>query len=536
MYRRIVWAEKPVEDRDTGKPPIPVRWVVTNKGDALHPNVRCRLVAKHLVAKYGGKEMEDLFAAMPPFELVKTLLVKAAQRKDRHKTVRKVMFIDVSKAHLYAPVGPDDKAYVALPAECGKPGVCGLLGFWLYGMRPASHGWQEEYTRQLENLGFTTGVGSPCCFERKSDGVACVVHGDDFTFEGPPEALEWVADDLRKVWIIKVRATLGPEPKDDKEASILNRVVRWCDDCLLYEADPRHVEKLLREAGLENCKSLNTPGVKESSELTCTAWFEESGLAQEEVDNLSVVGSSPDAPELRLLDREEMRGYRSAVARCNYLAQDRFEIAFTTKELCRAMAKPTVGDAKAVTRLCRFLRRLPRLVQKIPFSDHPPSIIEVCVESDWAGCRKSRKSTSGGVILFGGAAVKGWSSNQSVIALSSGEAEYYAASKGASQALGFKAMLADLGIAAKIILYTDSSAARGIIHRAGLGKLRHLETGYLWLQAAVKAKRLQIRKVLGSENPAELFTKHFAAADMWKHLETLRISEETGGPRAVPAI
>jgi len=68
--------------------------------------------------------------------------------------------------------------------------------------------------------------GITCCFERKTDGVACVVHGDDFTFEGPPWALKKVADDLRKVWIIKVRANLGPEPSDDKEVSILNRVVR----------------------------------------------------------------------------------------------------------------------------------------------------------------------------------------------------------------------------------------------------------------------------------------------------------------------
>ena len=102
IYRRTVWTEAPVADciRDTGKPPIPVRWVSTNKGDKLHPNVRCRLVAKHLAAKYGGKEMEDLFAAMPPFELVKALLVKAVQRRERKKKMRKVLFIDVSKAHL----------------------------------------------------------------------------------------------------------------------------------------------------------------------------------------------------------------------------------------------------------------------------------------------------------------------------------------------------------------------------------------------------------------------------------------------------
>jgi len=56
MYRRAVWKEELVEDcyRDIGKPPIPVRWVVMNKGDRLHPNIRCRLVATHLVAKYGG--------------------------------------------------------------------------------------------------------------------------------------------------------------------------------------------------------------------------------------------------------------------------------------------------------------------------------------------------------------------------------------------------------------------------------------------------------------------------------------------------
>ena len=57
-----------------------------------------------------------------------------------------------------------------------------------------------------------------------------------------------------------------------------------------------------------------------------------------------------------------------------------------------------------------------------------------------------------------------------MIDLNSGEAEYYAALKGASCALGVKAMLADLGIESKIVLYTDSSAAGGIIHRAGLGK------------------------------------------------------------------
>ena len=85
-------------------------------------------------------------------------------------------------------------------------------------------------------------------------------------------------------------------------------------------------------------------------------------------------------------------------------------------------------------------------------------------------------------------------------------------------------------------LYTDGSAARGIIHRAGFGKLRHLETGYLWLQAAVKNTRLKVRKVVCKENPADLFTKHLGAADMWKRLETLHMSAAEGRTTPVPGI
>jgi hypothetical protein len=231
-----------------------------------------------------------------------------------------------------------------------------------------------------------------------------------------------------------------------------------------------------------------------------------------------------------------MKLYRSAVARCNYLAADRYETAFTTKELCRSMSSPSHEDLGAVKRLCRFLKGLPRVVQKIDFSNYSPTMVRAYVDSDWAGCRKTRKSTSGGVLMLGTTAVRGWSTNQAVIALSSGEAEYYAALRGAISALGYQSMLRDIGMETTVTLYSDSSAARGIIHRTGLGKLRHLETGYLWLQAAVAKKRLLVRKVNGAENPADLFTKYLSGADMWKHMEYLQVSPEEGRSRVVPRI
>ena len=99
-------------------------------------------------------------------------------------------------------------------------------------------------------------------FYRERDGVGCVVHGDDFTYEGPADALASIPDDLRTCWLLKIRGLLGPDSTDDKEVPILNRVVRWENGDILYEADPRHVEKLLRDLGMESCKPLTTPGAK----------------------------------------------------------------------------------------------------------------------------------------------------------------------------------------------------------------------------------------------------------------------------------
>ena len=89
-------------------------------------------------------------------------------------------------------------------------------------------------------------------------------------------------------------------------------------------------------------------------------------------------------------------------------------------------------------------------------------------------------------------------------------------------------MAADLGEDIKVVLRSDSSAALGIGGRQGLGKLRHLETGYLWLQDVLTHKRLSIKKVKGTENPADLGTKHLNFDDTEKHLRFLGYGRTEG--------
>ena len=130
------------------------------------------------------------------------------------------------------------------------------------------------------------------------------------------------------------------------------------------------------------------------------------------------------------------------------------------------------------------------------------------MDSDWAGCNKSRKSTSAGFVVLGLHCIKTWSSTQSTIALSSGEAEFYALIEGASRSLGIQALMDDMGFEASICLRSDSSSGRSISLRKGTGRVRHLQVKFLWIQDALFDKKLTVDKVKGVENPADVGTKY----------------------------
>eukprot|EP00971_Amphidinium_carterae_P340622 6479059-Amphidinium_carterae.1 len=130
-----------------------------------------------------------------------------------------------------------------------------------------------------------------------------------------------------------------------------------------------------------------------------------------------------------------------------------------------------------------------RCVQHMGFQK-PPNGIDVYTDSDFAGDVKERRSTSSCYVLAGKHLIRASTSTQSVIALSSGEAEFAALVKGASVAIGTRSFARDLGRGWQIRLHTDSSAARGMAERKGIGRLRHLHTPLLWLQERVSVRDL----------------------------------------------
>ena len=95
----------------TGKPPIGVRWVISNKGDVKHPEVRARLVAKEIKRD----KREDLFAATPPLEAKKALFSQCVSRKAKSGKRLKLRFIDIKRAYFHSPSLRD--VFVDLPEE-----------------------------------------------------------------------------------------------------------------------------------------------------------------------------------------------------------------------------------------------------------------------------------------------------------------------------------------------------------------------------------------------------------------------------------
>jgi len=300
--------------------------------------------------------------------------------------------------------------------------------------------------------------------------------------------LDWFRDNIQRKFEVKIRGRLGPGVNDDKSVRILNRIVTWKEDGIHYEADQRHAEIIVKQLGFKNSSNpVSTPGVKPSEEN-----------------------------EKRLSEKEATL-YRAIVARANYLCQDRSDIQFAVKELCRRMSMPTKGDWEALKRLGRYLVGKTRVVLRFEYQDNQGTI-EVWTDTDFAGCKRTRKSTSGGIAQLGNHLIKSWCSTQSIVSLSSGEAEYYGIVKGASIALGLRSMIGDLGINLAIRVNTDASAARGIACRRGLGKVRHIQVNQLWVQDRVINGDIEIAKVNGKENIADILTKHVNAEDIRVHM------------------
>ena len=487
---------------ETGRDPISIRWVYVNKGDAEKPDIRARLVAREIRTEVSDGSM---YAATPPLEALKWLLSLASSSPHLVGTSDelKVSFVDARRAYFNAKC--NDTIFVELPFEERRPGACGKLKHWMYGTRGAASKWEEHYSQVLISAGFVKGKASPCTFYHPIRQLRCVVHGDDFTTLGRGADLTWFENMLQRAFEVEVRGRLGGGKTDVREIRILNRIARRTAAGFEWESDPRHAEIIIEQMGLKNSAPTSTPGTKER-------------------------GNERDEEELTA---EEATAFRGMAARSNFMAMDRADVQYTAKEICRRMAKPRKCDWAKLKRLARYLHGAPRKVQRFDWQQEPATI-RAMVDTDYAGCLESRRSTSGGALLHGHHCLRTWSSTQKVVALSSGEAELYGIVKGAAESLGFQSIARDMGVKLNVEVYSDSSAARGMVRRTGIGKVRHIHVQELWVQEALKNEKFVLKAISGATNTADILTKYVDKACLDKHCSTLGLEARLGRASSAP--
>ena len=386
--------------------------------------MKSRLVATEVA--YGNRD--DCFAGTSPLKALR--LVVSLSRG------RRIAFFDVVAAFVHALI---DELVILLLSDGLGQGRTAVLYKALYATCKASRLWQHFLRDVLADADWRASVifASMYTLGDQRGTLGCWV--DDLLVEADEGDLDAVEAHLVKRLEVKVLARLGE--KQSGEIGFVKRVLRhdaetgsftWCSG-KRYVQDAATTLQLLGRT--TECKTADTPGTKGT------------GAALRDGD--------------QKLGGNDTAAFRSALGSVMYVALDRPEILYSTKTVASFMHSPMNSAMVKLKRLVRYL---------VGFS-----------QDEWAYSKQVRKrSTTGVAEIFGGHLLDAVSVTQSLVALSSAEAEFYAYNRGTAGGLQTCHFLTEAGYKVVPRVWSDSSACRGIVRRTGSGRLRHLEIRHMW--------------------------------------------------------
>ena len=301
----------------------------------------------------------------------------------------------------------------------------------------------------LRDRGFLTSRTLVCMYYNVETSLKIVAHVDDFLVLGEKLQCESVLAELNIDFEVE-GDVVALERDEVAEVNMLDRIVRATPHGLEIEADKRLALTVVDEANLEGGKGVDYPGRAVSSK-----W----------------------GPEVAL-SAEESTLYRRSAAIINFLAQERGDLSYASKEWTRRMASPMCGDLPALKRVARHLRPHPVWAAHYRWRA-PTDLVSIYTDSDWGGCERTRKSTTGGVAMKGFHCIGQWSRSQQLVVLSSAEAEPNASFRAGREGLGIVHFSMEIGTPHAVEVLGDSSAAYGINMRVGSGRVKHLSIRHL---------------------------------------------------------
>ena len=357
------------------------------------------------------------------------------------------------------------------------------LGKVLPGQRDGSQLWYKSITQYLQSrLGIEPLEACPCLLRRPDLSLVMLMHVDDLLLVGSRRFIE---QEVVPTLLERYKVSLEILQKPNDELEFLKRKHRLIAvGQMAIFPHSKHFEKLFELVGVKKTwRPKNVPGH----------------------------GMINEFDETMELDAAKATKFRSGVGILLYLAHDLIECQFVIRGLARHMSKPTERAWDILKYLVQYLlgRVEHGLLMKLE-ENHTSNDIDLLVysDSDWAGHKGSRKFASSCFVKVDGVLLHSSSRTQGIIALSSGEAECYASVSSSCDGIYLSRCLQFCsGLEVKIKLLLDSSSARQILSRAGVGRIRHLSVKVLWLQQKVEAKEIHVGAVGTVDNIADLGTK-----------------------------
>ncbi|KAJ9546677.1 hypothetical protein OSB04_019220 [Centaurea solstitialis] len=221
---------------------------------------------------------------------------------------------------------------------------------------------------------------------------------------------------------------------------------------------------------------------------------------------------TPMAPPLSL-DKDsngkpvDVTLYRGMIGSLLYLTASRPDIMYSTCLCARYQAEPKESHLTDVKRIFRYLKGTPNL--GLWYSKDSGFDLTAYSDSDFAGCKIDRKSTTGGCHLLGGKLVSWTSKKKNSVSTSTAEAEYVAAGICCAQVLWLRNQLQDYDIQlSKIPIYCDNTSAITIANNLVLhSKTKHIEVRYHFIRDHVMNGDIELHFVPTEYQLADLFTK-----------------------------
>ena len=166
-----------------------------------------------------------------------------------------------------------------------------------------------------------------------------------------------LADELKNHFLVNKAEIVSLKPEHRNEIHFLKRRISVDTFGRHVDLDQRCMKSFLDAMAMNRCKSLATPGSKRHEGNNAT----------------------------EKLDAKEHREFRSSAGICQYMTEQRYDIAFSTKEIMREAAGPTAASKTILERIARYLKGRQRCVLNFPWVRKLDDVIHVTVDEDWAG-------------------------------------------------------------------------------------------------------------------------------------------------------